>query len=145
MKKRSTVVRLFSQLHGQRIRLGVVGLSIVIYVALSIYNPMYSATVIDHLWQSIQAARSSGTPFVITWTSMGRELTQLSVQYFFTWIFYYLQSWLMANVAESLNLKLRNQIARKLGRLPLSFFDREKAGEILARVTSDLDKIADVL
>ena len=76
---------------------------------------------------------------------MGRELTQLRVQYFFTWIFYYLQSWLMSNVAESLNLKLRNQIARKLGRLPLSFFDREKAGEILARVTSDLDKIADVL
>ena len=145
MKKRSTVVRLFSQLHGQRIRLGVVGLSIVIYVALSIYTPMYSATVIDHLWQSIQAARNSGVPFAITWSNTGRELTQLSVQYFFTWIFYYLQSWLMANVAESLNLELRNQIARKLGRLPLSFFDREKAGEILARVTSDLDKIADVL
>ena len=145
MKKQSTVVRLFSQLHGQRARLGVVGISIVIYVALSIYTPMYSATVIDHLWQSIQAARNSGAPFVITWTNMGRELTQLSVQYFFTWIFYYLQSWLMANVAENLNLELRNQIARKLGRLPLSFFDREKAGEILSRATSDLDKIADVL
>lgn len=145
MKKQSTVVRLFSQLHGQRARLGVVGISIVIYVALSIYTPMYSATVIDHLWQSIQAARNSGAPFAITWTNMGRELTQLSVQYFFTWVFYYLQSWLMANVAENLNLELRNQIARKLGRLPLSFFDREKAGEILSRATSDLDKIADVL
>ena len=145
MKKQSTVVRLFSQLHGQRIRLSVVGLSIVIYVALSIYTPMYSATVIDHLWQSIQAAWNNGTPFSISWTNMGRELTQLSVQYFFTWIFYYLQSWLMANVAENLNLELRSQIARKLGRLPLSFFDHNKAGEILSRVTSDLDKIADVL
>lgn len=148
MKKQnsqSTVVRLFSQLKGQHIRLTVVAVSIMIYIGLSIYNPMYSALVIDHLWQSIQAAWNNGTPFSITWTNMGRELTQLTIQYFFTWIFYYLQSYLMANVAENLNLELRNQIARKLNRLPLRFFDQNKAGEILSRVTSDLDKIADVL
>lgn len=141
----STVVRLFSQLKGQRIRLTIVVVSIVIYIGLSIYNPMYSALVIDHLWQSIQAAWNDGIPFSVTWMNMGRELTQLSIQYFFTWIFYYLQSYLMANVAESLNLELRNQIARKLNHLPLRFFDQNKAGEILSRVTSDLDKIAEVL
>ena len=141
----STVLRLFGQLKGQRVRLTVVALSIVIYIGLSIYNPMYSALVIDHLWQSIQAAWNSNTPFAISWSNMGRELTQLTIQYFLTWIFYYLQSYLMANVAESLNLELRNQIAHKLNRLPLRFFDQNKAGEILSRVTSDLDKIADVL
>lgn len=148
MKKKnnqSTVVRLFSQLKGQRTRLTVVALSIIIYIGLSIWNPMYSAQVIDHLWQSIQAGWKAGTPFSITWTNMGRELTQLSVQYFLTWLFYYLQSYLMANVAESLNLELRNQIAQKLNRLPLRFFDQNKSGEILSRVTSDLDKIAEVL
>ena len=141
---RSTVVRLFSQLHGQRVRLTVVALSIVIYVALSIWNPMYSAIVIDHLWQSVQAAWNAGTPFSVT-AAMGRELIQLTVQYLFTWLFYYLQSWLMASVAESLTLELRSQVARKLTRLPLRFFDRNLAGEILSRVTSDLDKIAEVL
>lgn len=140
-----TITRLFSQIKGQHVRLTVVAVSIVIYIGLSIYNPMYSALVIDHLWQSIQAAWNDGTPFSITWTNMGRELTQLTVQYFFTWIFYYLQSYLMANVAENLNLELRTQIAYKLNRLPLRFFDQNKAGEILSRVTSDLDKIADVL
>ena len=123
---RGTVVRLFSQMKGQSIRLSVVAVSIVIYIGLSIYNPMYSAVVIDHLWQSIQAAWNNGTPFSITWTNMGRELTQLSLQYLFTWIFYYLQSYLMASVAESLNLELRNQIARKLNRLPLRFFDQSR-------------------
>ena len=141
---RSTVVRLFSQLHGQRVRLTVVALSIVIYVALSIWNPMYSAIVIDHLWRSVQAARQAGTPFSVTGT-MGRELVQLTVQYLFTWLFYYLQSYLMATVAESLVLELRSQISRKLNRLPLRFFDQNKAGEILSRVTNDLDKIAEVL
>ena len=123
---RGTVVRLCSQMKGQSIRLSVVAVSIVIYVGLSIYNPMYSAVVIDHLWQSIQAAWNSGMPFSITWTNMGRELTQLSLQYLFTWIFYYLQSYLMASVAESLNLELRNQIACKLNRLPLDFLTKTK-------------------
>lgn len=71
----STVLRLFGQLKGQRVRLTVVALSIVIYIGLSIYNPMYSALVIDHLWQSIQAAWNSNTPFAISWSNMGRELT----------------------------------------------------------------------
>lgn len=144
-KNRSTILRLFSRLKDQRVRLIVVAVSIVIYIGLSIWTPMYSAQVVDHLWQSIQAAWRGGIPFSVTWTHMGRELTQLSIQYFFTWIFYYLQSYLMASVAESLNLKLRSQIARKLNRLPLRFFDENKAGEILSRVTSDLDKIAEVL
>ena len=141
---RSTVVRLFSQLRSQRVRLTVVAVSIVFYVALSIWNPMYSAIVIDHLWNSVQAAWQAGTPFSVTGT-MGRELIQLTIQYLFTWLFYYLQPYLMASVAESLVLSLRTQIAQKLHRLPLRFFDQNKAGEILSRVTSDLDKISEVL
>ncbi len=145
MKKQHTAIRLFGCLQDQNIRLTVVAVSIVIYVALSIWNPMYSAIVIDRLWESLQAARKAGTAFVITWDNMGRELVQLTVQYFFTWIFYYLQSYLMANVAENLVLNLRIQVAEKLNRLPLRFFDQNKAGEILSRVTSDLDKITEVL
>lgn len=140
-----TTARLAGRLHGQRVRLTVVGISIIIYVGLSIWNPVYSAKVIDQLWTNIQAAWKSGTPFSITWGHMGRELFQLTVQYFFTWIFYYLQSYLMANVAETLTCTLRTEISCKLNRLPLRFFDRNKAGEILSRVTSDLDKVAEVL
>ena len=140
---RNTAVRLFRQLHGQRVRLTVVVISIVIYVALSIWNPMYSAIVIDRLWQSIQAAWSGGVPF--SPLNLAPQLLQLTAQYLFTWLFYYLQSYLMASVAESLVLELRTQIARKLHRLPLRFFDQNLAGEILSRVTSDLDKISEVL
>ena len=140
-----TISRLARRLHGQRVRLTVVAISIIIYVGLSIWNPLYSAKVIDLLWNNIQAAWKEGRPFAITWDHMGKELVQLTFQYFFTWIFYYLQSYLMANVAETLTCTLRTEISQKLNRLPLRFFDRNKAGEILSRVTSDLDKIAEVL
>ena len=49
------------------------------------------------------------------------------------WLFYFLQSYLMANVADTLVMDLRKQVASKLNRLPLRFFDRNKAGEILSR------------
>ncbi len=142
---RSTMIRLFSQLKSQRIRLIFVAVCIIIYTLLSIYNPIFSAEVIDRLWNSIKASLSSGAPFTITWHGIGASLVQLSLQYLLTGLFYYLQSYLMASVAESLTLSLRDQIAAKLNRLPLSFFDRNKAGEILSRVTTDLDKISETL
>lgn len=140
-----TLKRMFSHMKEQRIRLIVVTISIVFYVGLSIWNPMYSAKVVDMLWQSIQKTREQGIPFVITWEHMGKELTQLTAQYLATAILYYLQSYLMSNVAESLNLTLRKQISRKLNHLPLRFFDQNKSGEILSHVTSDLDKISETL
>ena len=51
----------------------------------------------------------------------------------------------MANVAENLILTLRKQISDKLNKLPLRFFDGNKPGEILSRVTSDLDKVSETL
>lgn len=51
----------------------------------------------------------------------------------------------MASVAERLILTLRKQISRKISKLPLSFFDQNKAGEILSRVTNDLDKVSETL
>ena len=62
-----------------------------------------------------------------------------------TGVFYHLQVYLMASVAERLILTLRKQISNKLNKLPLRFFDGNKPGEILSRVTSDLDKVSETL
>lgn len=145
MKKQNTAWRLFKQFRGQRFRLTIICVSIIIYVGLSIWMPMYSAIVIDHLWQSIKTGWGNGTVFQITWNNMGQELFWLVIQYFFMWLFYFLQSYLMANVADTLVMDLRKQVAAKLNRLPLSFYDQNKAGEILSRVTSDLDKMSEVM
>ena len=145
MKKQSTALRLFRQLHGQRVRLTVICISIIIYVGLEVWTPMYSALVIDQLWQSIKTGWENEITFRITWDNMGRELLQLAIQYFCMWLFYFLQSFLMANVADTLVMNLRKQVAAKLNRLPLRFFDQNKAGGILSRVTSDLEKMSDVM
>lgn len=58
---------------------------------------------------------------------------------------YHFQGYLIASVAEQLILTLRRQISAKLNKIPLRFFDRNKPGEVLSRVTSDLDKVSETL
>ena len=145
MNKKNTIIRLIRQFHGQRVRLTVIGFSIIFYVALSIWTPVYSAVFIDHLWQIVMAGQGSNASFHLIGSSLGREFFLLAVQYFFMWLFYFLQSYLMANVADTLVMDLRRQTAAKLNRLPLRFFDQNKAGELLSRITSDLDKMSEVM
>lgn len=142
---KTTIIRLCGLLKKQRFRLSIVGVSIILYTILAIYTPFKSAQVIDAIWKSIQYAKEQGIPYEITWDGVGKSLLSLSILYLFTWLFYYLQSFLMASVADTLTLTLRQQIGAKLNVLPLRFFDQNKSGEILSRVTNDLDKITETL
>ena len=139
-----TAKRLFGQLKDQRFRLIAVAVSILIYTALNIFTPYYSAIVIDALSAAVREAIETGS-FNIAWEPLGRQMTILGVMYMVMACFYLFQSYLMASVAENLILKLRRQISNKLNKLPLRFFDANKPGEILSRVTSDLDKVSETL
>lgn len=140
-----TALRLFGQLKNQRGRLIIVGICIVAYVALNVYSPYYSAGVIDLLLSTIREAVENGTSFSMPWETLGVQMLSLSIMYLLTSLFYYMQGYLMASVAERLILTLRKQISHKLNKLPLRFFDGNKPGEILSRVTSDLDKVSETL
>lgn len=140
-----TAIRLFGQLSNQRARLITVVFSVVITTALNIITPYYSADVMDSLIAAVKTAITQGTRFVIPWEPLGRQLTVITVMYAAMTAFYFFQSFLMASVAEKLILTLREQISDKIHKLPLKFFDASKPGEILSRVTSDLDKISETL
>lgn len=140
-----TAVRLFGQLKNQRIRLLFVGIFILLYVFLSVYTPYYSAGVIDLLLATIKNAVENGTGFTMPWDTLGIQMMLLCIMYVLTAIVYHLQGYLMASVAEGLILTLRTQISHKLNKLPLKFFDGNKPGEILSRVTNDLDKVSETL
>ena len=141
----STVKRLWKSMGRQRIRLIVVSVSVVFYTILSVAAPVYSAKIVDMLFQEIRAAVSGESVFRVTWDPVGREIMLLLLIYTVTGILYTFQSFLMASFAEKLSLELRTKISRKLDRLPLSFFDSHKPGEVLSRATNDLDKMSEVM
>lgn len=141
----ATVRRLWKAMGRQRIRLIIVAVSVVFYTVLSVAAPVYSAGIVDLLWCEIRSAITDGTAFRVTWEHGGREIVILLGIYTATGILYTFQSFVMASFAERLSLELRTQISRKLDRLPLSFFDSHKPGEVLSRATNDLDKMSEVL
>ena len=140
---RGTLKRLWTSVSDQQRRLAVVCISVIFYTVLSIAAPLYSAYIVDLLWAKIQAAFQDGTAFSISWDSGGKDLLFLLLLYLAAGVFYLLQSFLMASFSENLSFRLRNEISRKLSRLPLSFFDQNKPGAVLSRITNDLDKMSE--
>ena len=138
-------LRLFSQLGPQRTRLMAVFILRVLFLVTYIWGPFQSALVINDLWHAVQPALAGEGPFVIAWDPLGASLTFLTVLYVLQVVFYWASVQIMASVAETLNLQLRESIATKLNRLPLRFFDGHQPGEILTRVTGDLDKISETM
>ena len=57
----------------------------------------------------------------------------------------YLESWIMTSVTQKVTFQMRRDISLKINRLPLSYFDKQTYGEVLSRVTNDVDTISQTL
>ena len=69
----------------------------------------------------------------------------LLVLYAISAVFAYLQGYLMTGVAQRVSFNLREQIAEKINRMPLSYFDTRNYGEVLSHITNDVDTISQTL
>ena len=65
--------------------------------------------------------------------------------YILSAIFRYIQTWLMTQVTQTVTFRMRRQLSDKINRLPLSYFDKQTYGEVLSRVTNDVDTISQTL
>ena len=141
----ATAVRLWNAAAGQRWRLVLMSVFAVTYVTLQLGAVSYSAGLIDLLWGNIQECFARGESYVVALENGGTEILTFFGLWTLSWAFYTVNSFIMASFAERLNLKLREQIAAKLERLPLAYFDRHQPGETISRATNDLDKVSEVL
>ena len=71
--------------------------------------------------------------------------TLLLILYVISFIFSYLQGFIMSTVTQNLTQKLRSDISQKINRLPLKYFDKTTFGDVLSRVTNDVDTIGQTL
>ena len=86
------------------------------------------------------------TPGVgVDFGAVGRILALLVVIYLVSVAFQWMSFYVMAGVAQRTVYRLRQDVDRKLGRLPLAYFDSHPHGDILSRVTNDIDNIANTL
>ncbi|MCB7137297.1 ABC transporter ATP-binding protein [Cellulosimicrobium marinum] len=81
----------------------------------------------------------------IDFTALATVLAWVLAVYVGSFLFGWLQARITAVVVQRTVFRLRGDVEAKLGRLPLSYFDRNARGEILSRVTNDIDNISQTL
>ena len=76
---------------------------------------------------------------------IGKMVLLLTCLYIISAIFTYLQGLLMVNVSVKVAYELRREISEKISRLPLRYFDTRSYGDVLSRITNDVDTISNTL
>ncbi len=81
----------------------------------------------------------------VDFDALARVLALAALVYIVSSLFAWGQGWIMAGVTQRTVYRLRRRVDQKLGHLPLAYFDRESRGDILSRVTNDIDNIGQTL
>ncbi|MCL2802387.1 MAG: ABC transporter ATP-binding protein/permease [Micrococcales bacterium] len=81
----------------------------------------------------------------IDFTAVGHILVGVLVVYLASALAGYIQGLLVTNVIQNTLYRIRQNVEKKLSRLPLSYFDSQPKGEVLSRVTNDVDNMGQVL
>lgn len=81
----------------------------------------------------------------INFDAIGRMILILVALYGLSSLFSFVQGYLMSGVAMKISYSLREKIAAKIDRLPLKYFDGTTHGEVLSRVTNDVDTVSNTL
>lgn len=65
--------------------------------------------------------------------------------YILSGILSYIQAWIMSGVTQKVTYRLREEISLKINRLPLNYYDKQTHGEVLSRITNDVDTMSQSL
>ena len=87
----------------------------------------------------------AGSGVSIDFSAIARILLTLALLYVLSALFGYIQSWIMAGVSVKISYRFRKDISEKINRLPLKYFDGVSRGEVLSRVTNDVDTVNQTL
>ena len=81
----------------------------------------------------------------IDFAFIGRILLILLGMYLLSAAFSFVQSWLMSGLSQKICYDFRRQISEKINRLPLAYFEKRTVGEVLSRITNDVDTLGQSL
>ncbi len=164
---KGTLKRLVSYLAPQKKRFMAVGVLAIISTIFSIFGPKVLGKATTKLsegviaqytyWYKVQAAIQQNAPAstveslrnaeipLFDLGYIGKILAMMVVLYLISFVCGYAMSYIMSGVAQNTVYTMRNEVKEKLDHLPLKYFDGRTHGEILSRVTNDMDTIATTL
>lgn len=141
---RGTMQKLIRYLGAYKISIVVVMLFAVASTIFSIVGPKILGKATTKLFEGVMA-QIAGTGTGIDFAYIGHILLTVLFLYLLSALFAYIQGWIMSGVSANITYRFRRDIAAKINRLPLRYFDRTTHGEVLSRVTNDVDTVNQTL
>lgn len=141
---KGTLARLVQYLAPYRLPILVVMLFAAASTIFNIIGPKILGKATTRLFEGVMA-QISGTGTGIDFPYIGNILITIGILYLLSSLFTYIQGWVMSDVSAKMTYRFRKEIAAKINRMPLKYFDGTSHGEVLSRVTNDVDTVSQTL
>lgn len=109
-----------------------------------IVSPKILGQATTKLFEGVMA-QIAGTGTGIDFAYIARILVITFMLYLISSLLSYIQGWIMTGLSMDITYRFRRDIAAKINRLPLKYFDSTSHGEVLSRVTNDVDTVSQTL
>lgn len=138
---KGTMKNLIAYLKPFRISILVVLIFTIGSTVFFIVGPKMLGTAITAAFEGIMG-KFQGTGGGIDFGKIGGILIQLVILYGISSLFMFVQGYIMSGVAQKVSYNMRLAISKKVNVLPLKYFDKTTHGEVLSRVTNDVDTVS---
>lgn len=149
---KGTMRKLLAYLKPYSVKIAVVFVFAIGSTIFSIVGPKILGKATTKLFEGVMAIALSathgsmgGTVPGIDFAGIGAILLQVLFLYLVSALFSYIQGWLMTGVSVNTTKTLREQLLAKINRMPLRYFDGTSHGEVLSRMTNDVDTVNQTL
>src|SRR5512139_2141203 len=140
---KGTMAKLIQYLGKYRVSILVVFVFAIASTAANIVGPKILGEATTALFEG-SVAQMSGTG-EIDFDYIGRIVLLTVGLYLVSAFFAYIQGWIMANISTNIAYRFRQDLSHKINRMPLKYFDGTTHGEVLSRITNDVDTVNQTL
>jgi len=147
---KGTMKKLMAYLKPYRVRIMFAAIMAIIAALLSVLSPWLLGLTTSEVARAYKVANLAGDLSAIEFgkilvlgfeVSMGELALFIAGSFVLASAFNYLQSFMLIGMTQNLTYTMRKELSYKLNRLPLNYFDKEQFGDILGRVTNDVETI----
>jgi ATP-binding cassette subfamily B protein len=141
---RGTFRKLIEYIGAYKTSIVIVLLFAVASTIFSIAGPKILGQATTKLFEGVMDL-IAGTGSGIDFDAIGQILLITLALYLASSLFGYVQGWIMSGVAMDITYRFRKDIADKINRMPFKYFDSTSQGEVLSRITNDVDTVSQTL
>ena len=140
---KGTIKKLMAYLGNYRIAILFVVIFAIGSTVFTIVGPKILGDATTEIFKGLVGKVSGGKG--IDFDKIARILLTVMSLYAVSALFAYIQGFIMTGVSQKLTYKLRKEISEKINRMPMNYFDTKTHGEVLSRVTNDVDTLSQSL